>query len=168
MIVACNASRAKPVPARAHRPTIAPKKGQDMPGHSDSSRFNPPALILTENPTGTGNEAISQHYWARINCSCRNVSVHPAFSPESSVTPSGSGLEEEAFEIPSPRAPNPRQRRRVMRAWVGLITLRSSVLPPPIRTSLAELTTAKRGRDDEPMKTKCGQAYDRRCVYHSR
>jgi hypothetical protein len=38
--VACNASRMKPVPARAHRATIAPKKSQDTPGHSDSSRFN--------------------------------------------------------------------------------------------------------------------------------
>jgi len=41
--------------------------------------------LSTENPWGRGNEANSPRYWARITCSCRNVSGNPAFSPQSSV-----------------------------------------------------------------------------------
>ena len=102
MIVASNAS---PRNQFRHAPTgqPSPQKSRDTPRHSDSSRFNPPAVILTENPTGTGNEAISQHYWAPISCSCRNVSVHPAFSPESGVARSGSGLKKRSkYPVPEP------------------------------------------------------------------
>jgi len=89
VIVASNAPRAKPVPARAHRRSIAQKKeGQDTPGHSDSSRFDFPGVILLKNPLGTGNEAIGQQYWARMSCFFWNVPIHPAFLSESSVTPS--------------------------------------------------------------------------------
>lgn len=124
-------------------------------------------IVASNAPRAKPVPAISQHYWARISCYCRNVSVHPAFSPESSVTPPGSGLEE-AFEMPSPQAPKRRKRRRVRRAWAipsrpcsrsaHRHCLHPSAIPSP------NTTTVKRGRDDEPMKTKCGQAYDRRCI----
>jgi hypothetical protein len=116
VIVASNAPRAKPVPARAHRRNHRQKKeGQDTPGHSDSPRFDFPGVILLKNPSGTGNEAIGQQYWARIIVFAGTFPSTPRFLSESSVTASGSGLDE-AFEISSPQARKPREGRRVMRA----------------------------------------------------
>jgi hypothetical protein len=68
--------------------TIAKKKeGQETPGHSDSPRFDFPGVILLKNPSGTGNEAIGQQYWARIIVFAGTFPSTPRFCQKAASPP---------------------------------------------------------------------------------